>query len=170
MFRIVRMTEEYARRYVAYRYAPPYGFYNIPEEHREEALTEVLRPEAGREWFAVLDGADAMIGFYEFTRAGGGLELGLGLAPERTGRGTGRAFVERTVAFARGRYPDCDEIFLRVAEFNLRAIRTYAGAGFFECGREQAVGYGGPVTFIRMRPDAQLFFVTLRRAAKSVRH
>lgn len=151
---VVPMSKEQAEQYVSYTYAPPYAFYNIPEDYRREALESVLSPASGNEMFAVLDDAGNMIGFYEYTHhvTKNEIELGLGLAPEQTGRGRGRAFVAGSLAFAKAHFPSFNGTYvLRVAEFNLRARRVYEALGFVPYDRQYTTCYGAPVTFLCMR-------------------
>ena len=45
--RICPMEEEQMRQYLAWRYAPPYDFYNIPAEHWEEELQKMREGHTG---------------------------------------------------------------------------------------------------------------------------
>lgn len=154
---VVPITRKWAEQYVSYAYAPPYTFYNIPEEYRAEEVEELISPASAAETFAVLEDG-LMIGFYMYTHdpVNDTVELGLGLAPEKTGQGRGTAFVRESLAFYRGQHPDFRGTFtLRVADFNLRARSVYENCGFRVYDRQYAVSYGTtPVTFLCMRLEA----------------
>ena len=65
-----------------WRYEPPYDFYNGDEE-------PVLNPER---FFEARDEEGDLVGFYYFEWKDDALEYGLGLRPDRTGRGQGLDF------------------------------------------------------------------------------
>ena len=123
----------------AWRYAPPYDFYDGDQE-------EPLDPER---YFAVRDDGE-LIGFYYYERVGGALDYGLGLRPDRTGRGRGLDFFRGGLEFARERYRP-SLIRLHVAAFNERAIKVYERAGFREVGRHmRTFQRWGEVEFVTM--------------------
>jgi [ribosomal protein S18]-alanine N-acetyltransferase len=124
----------------AWRYDPPYDFYN------SDGL-----PVKNPEWFfAARDDDGALIGFYFFELVGDALFYGFGLRPDLTGRGLGEQFVLAGLEFARPIYGR-RRVVLDVAAFNARAIRLYQRIGFDETGRhtEMFDGYGA-VEFIDM--------------------
>jgi len=124
----------------AWRYDPPYDFYN------GDGLP-VKNPEF---FFAVRDDEGALIGFYFFGPCGDALFYGLGLRPDLTGRGLGEQFMLAGLTFARPIYGH-RRVVLDVAAFNERAIRLYRRVGFTETGRhtETFDGYGA-VEFVDM--------------------
>lgn len=153
MEKIVPITEDYAREYLSWEYEEPYKVYTIPAEHRDEELKEIQANI--QNWFAVLDEQNNMIGFYEYRFPEGSMEIGLGLAPQYTGQGKGRSFVRQCLRFAKQQYPDYHgEIFLRVMDFNMRAIRVYERVGFQEFLWQKAVCFGEPITFVCMRKNS----------------
>jgi ribosomal-protein-alanine N-acetyltransferase len=129
------MTEDDARAVVAWRYEPPYDVYDVLPAHRDETARSFVDPSLGYH-AARLDGE--LVGFCCFgadARVPGGdyrddlLDVGLGLRPDRTGRGIGLEFVRSVLAFAEAtRAPSGCR--LTVAGFNQRAIRVYERAGF----------------------------------------
>ena len=124
----------------AWRYDPPYDFYD------GDGLP-VKNPEL---FFAVRDDDGALVGFYFFAPCDDGLFYGLGLRPDLTGRGLGQHFVLAGLEFSRRSYGR-RRVVLDVAAFNERAIRLYRRLGFTETGRhtETFSGYGA-VEFIDM--------------------
>lgn len=132
------MTENEARAINAWRYEPPYAFYN-PDP---EALDDILAQMLDGTYYAVMDAQDAMIGFVAFgatAQIPGGhthgvyrdqaLDIGLGMRPDLTGRGFGLEFLRVCIDFARERYAP-PMLRLSVATFNQRAITVYERAGF----------------------------------------
>jgi len=125
----------------AWRYQPPYNFYDTAAD--PSSLVEVLD---ARRWghiffsvFSVLtsfspssseSGDEELAGFLELTaRPGEVIEIGLGLRPNLTGHGLGLSFVEACLDFARQRSRP-QAFALDVATFNQRARSVYEKAGF----------------------------------------
>lgn len=135
------LTEEEAKEIVQWVYPEPYSFYNF--EDSEEVMQEFLDGT----YFSARDEAHQLIGFFCFGknaqipvgRAAGIYEgegvwdIGLGMKPELTGRGLGRAFLQKGIDFAMQRFAP-RQLRLSVAAFNKRAIKLYASAGFREVG------------------------------------
>jgi RimJ/RimL family protein N-acetyltransferase len=124
----------------AWRYEPPYDFYD------SDGLP-VKNPEF---FFAARDDDRTLIGFYFLEPRDGALFYGFGMRPDLTGRGLGEQFVLAGLEFARVLY-GAHRVVLDVAAFNERAIRLYRRLGFDETGRhvETFDGYG-VVEFIDM--------------------
>jgi RimJ/RimL family protein N-acetyltransferase len=128
----------------AWRYERPYDFYDGDAE-------PVANPER---FFAARDEDGAFIGFYYFEARGDVLDYGLGLRPDLTGRGFGRAFFDAGLEFGRARYRP-SRIVLSVAAFNRRAITVYERAGFRETGRHvRSFDRWGDVDFVDMEERA----------------
>jgi ribosomal-protein-alanine N-acetyltransferase len=96
------MSQRQARTVAAWRYDPPYDFYDAVAD--PEDLAELLDPvqRAGRD-FAVRDDSGNLVGFFMFKRQRDTVEVGLGLRPDLTGRGRGLSFLLAGLEFARGR-------------------------------------------------------------------
>src|SRR5260370_40938601 len=120
------MDRRAADAIVSWRYEPPYDFYDLADiDDLDEFLAE-------SRWGVSLFGAYAdgeLVGYIDLNRDGDGVEIGLGLRPDMTGRGHGLAFVEAILDFARERFA-LQRFRLKVARFNERAIRVYERAGF----------------------------------------
>jgi RimJ/RimL family protein N-acetyltransferase len=112
-------TEETFEEIVAWRYPPPYDFY-------DGDVDPVTNPER---FFEARDTDGRIVGFYYFEQRGDEVEYGLGLRPDLTGRGRGLRFVLAGLAFANEHYQP-GRVVLHVAEFNQRALRVYERAGF----------------------------------------
>ncbi|MFD1393669.1 GNAT family N-acetyltransferase [Lacticaseibacillus jixianensis] len=151
MTEIRYMNRPEAKAYLEWTYAAPYEFYNIPAAEHAAEMDEIFA-EDGDDYYSALDG-DALIGMYEYSFPEGVMEIGLGLAPEYTGAGRGRGFVQDGIAFGRQRYHYAGPITLEVAAFNARARHLYEALGFKEMGTREADAYGTPVTFVKMQLD-----------------
>ena len=127
-FSVVVMSDEQARAIAEWKYEGVYAFYDM--DAFPEDLDELLDPSKrdGR-YHAVLDDEGSLVGFFEFTSEDATIELGLGLRPDLTGRGLGLSFVSACLQFAREQYAP-KTLRLKVAAFNMRAIRVYERAGF----------------------------------------
>jgi [ribosomal protein S18]-alanine N-acetyltransferase len=123
----------------AYRYDPPYDFYNGEDD-------PVQNPER---FYAVRDGGE-LVGFYYFDARDDAVEYGLGLRPDLTGRGLGPEFFARGLEFGIARF-GTSKIVLNVAAFNERAIRVYERAGFVRTGQHvRRFDRWGEVAFVEM--------------------
>lgn len=131
-----KMTRDLAVTILNWVYDSPYDFYNntVNEESIEELVNEGYR--------AVVDHAGSLIGFY-CTGASAqvpagreigvysetAIDIGIGLAPEITGKGNGFlyfSFVLKDLESSRQNQP----LRLTVASFNIRAIKLYEKIGF----------------------------------------
>ena len=117
--RIAEASEETHEELAAWRYPPPYDFY-------DGDVDPILNPER---YFGVWDEEGELVGFYYFEPKPPDLDYGLGLRPDLTGQGLGLEFFLAGLAFGRERYRPT-RVFLHVAAFNERARRVYERAGF----------------------------------------
>ncbi|UTT43172.1 GNAT family N-acetyltransferase [Exiguobacterium aurantiacum] len=122
------MTRQDARAIQAWAYESPYDFYN--QDASVEGLDELMAYQA------VHDGA--LIGFYCLGRYAqvpndtyiyddAYIDIGIGMHPDRTGRGHGRTFVRLVMREAAR---EGKPLRLTVAAFNQRAIHLYEQLGF----------------------------------------
>ncbi len=120
--------DEEAREVSAWRYEPPYDFYDWTSD--PDDLEELLDPERRKDaYFSAFDGRGALVGFFQFEVEGETVDVGLGMRPDHTGAGLGLDYLLAGLEFARGRYSPA-RFTLSVATFNARAIRVYERAGF----------------------------------------
>ena len=148
------MTEPDARAIVAWRYPEPYAFYNwstFPDD-----VEELLDPTGwGTVFFVARDPKKGLVGYFDFHTidrpAADSLGVGLGMRPDLTGQGRGRAFVESGLRFATERFRP-QRFVLRVATFNERAIRVYEALGFRRLGVEPGPMLG--IEFLSMERSA----------------
>ena len=137
---IAALTMEHAEDICTWRYAAPYGTYNMVGADPDE----LLQPEAG--FHAVLSG-DHLIGFRSFGPDGqvpgwdydhSALDTGGGLRPELTDQGLGRAVISAGLDYGRSRFAPA-AFRVTVAAFNARAMRTVESLGFERVGAFKAI-------------------------------
>ena len=122
------MSQAEAHAIAAWRYEPPYDFYDATSDPGD--LAELLDPQRrGGAYFSAFGEGGTLVGFFQFERKGRCVEVGLGLRPELTGKGLGLGYMLAGLEFSRRRF-DPEGFRLSVAAFNERAIRVYERAGF----------------------------------------
>ena len=138
--RIEPASDEVYEQLRAWRYPPPYDFY-------DGNIDPPLNPER---YFAALDPNGQLVGFYYFEQKEPDLDFGLGLRPDLVGHGLGLEFFLAGLAYARERYRP-RRVYLHVAEFNERARRVYERAGFEVVSRHvRSFERFGKVPFLTM--------------------
>jgi [ribosomal protein S18]-alanine N-acetyltransferase len=140
------ISERDALAILGWRYAPPYDVYNHDPAEAEADLAVLLDPANG--YYAITDEHDEPLGFCCFgpdARVPGGdyaddgsLDMGAGMRPDLTGRGTGGGFIATIVAFGQERYRPA-AFRATVAAFNQRSIRACERAGFRQTARFRGV-------------------------------
>jgi ribosomal-protein-alanine N-acetyltransferase len=143
------MNEQSAQTIAKWHYKPPYDFYNMDQD--PEDLAELLNPHNwDGSYYIVVNEHDTLIGFFIFiTRPGNSLEIGLGLHPDLTGQGFGLNFLLAGLAFAREQFAP-QQLSLKVATFNKRAIKLYIHAGFQAQETYLQSTNGGTFEFLQM--------------------
>ena len=148
---IRQMGDEDARQIAAWRYDPPYSFYDADADAGDLALLLSAESREGRNFSAFA--GDELIGFFEFKLDGEDVIIGLGLRPDLTGRGRGLSFMEAGLAFGREQFAP-SRFRLSVATFNERAIRVYERAGFRPLRTYDHETNGGVHPFLEMVTEA----------------
>ena len=143
-FRVEPATVTLFSERAAWRYPPPYDFYN----------DDGVPPNNPERFYSVLSEDGTLAGFYYFEHRGDAIFYGLGLRPDLTGQGLGATFVSVGLEFAQARFGR-RRFVLDVAEFNERATRVYESVGFRRTGIRLRFFEGwGDVPFLDMeRPD-----------------
>jgi ribosomal-protein-alanine N-acetyltransferase len=147
-FAFQAMDEGCARAIASWHYEGIYAFYDMERDVQD--LGELLDQRSWNDhYYAVTDEQGDLIGFFCFEREKDVVLIGLGLRPDLTGRGSGRAFFEAGLLFATEKYrPATFE--LSVATFNQRAISVYRKAGFEDAEVFVNETNGGQYEFLRM--------------------
>lgn len=108
-----------------------YSFYDMTAdlEDYEEIVTPQLRKN---NYYQVLSLDNKLIGFFmleSIATAPNVFEIGLGLAPNLTGKGLGEKFLKIIIEYTTKNFP-VNKLILDVAEFNIRAQTVYRRCGF----------------------------------------
>jgi [ribosomal protein S18]-alanine N-acetyltransferase len=147
------LTQAQAEEIVGWHYPEPFSFYDWAED--PDGLAELLDPALrGDAYFGVEDSSGELIGYFSFKpEPAGAIHIGLGLRPERTGRGLGGAFLQAGLDYARSRFEPASFV-LWVATFNKRAITVYERAGFARVRIFMHTTNGGEWEFVEMTRPA----------------
>ncbi len=120
---------------VAWRYDPPYDFYNWSSDADDEIaamldpvnhVVTIREADLGLVAFCSF-GADGQVPGGDYSAEA--LDLGLGMRPDLTGRGLGNAFVAAVIAEAEV-HEMPKRLRVTIAEFNHRARHVWERAGF----------------------------------------
>jgi [ribosomal protein S18]-alanine N-acetyltransferase len=134
-FEIRPLTEADALEVIGWRYDGPYAAYDPPPG----ALQSLTDPS--NRFFAVDGDTCRLVGFCCLgahakipgcgcdTDEPGVIDVGVGLRPDMTGRGLGRAFVAAIVHFAAERFTPT-RLRAAIVESNRRSIRVFEASGF----------------------------------------
>ncbi|MFE2165979.1 GNAT family N-acetyltransferase [Streptomyces sp. NPDC059447] len=113
-----------------------------PEEHDEQGLGRGSGVDADGRTYVALDG-ERVCGFVAAGYAAWNRRLtieDIEVAPDRRGRGIGRALMECAEEFARER--GAEHLWLEVSSVNAPAVHAYRRMGFVLCGLDTTL-YGG---------------------------
>jgi RimJ/RimL family protein N-acetyltransferase len=151
------MREDLAHAITHWRYEPPYTMYDLQPGDEDMLMDPSLQ------YHAVLDDDTVLAGFACFgedAQVHGGvygpdaLDIGFSMAPERTGRGDGVAFVATVCRYARKEL-GADSLRLSVATFNRRAITVYRRLGFRTAQWFIGTTRHGALSFVAMTRASQ---------------
>lgn len=114
-----------------WRYEPPYDTYNVPDDGSP--------PSAEEGYLAIVDERDRLVAFlvvgaegrvYGQSEEEGVVDIGVGMRPDLTGCGHGRALAAAVAAHL-GSYP---RLRIAVLDWNRRSQALARGVGFRETG------------------------------------
>lgn len=132
-FHFEPMNATYAKQLTKWHYEPPYQMYNSTSD--EALIGSFVDPQNA--YYSILDNGElvAFCCFGKEAQVPGGdyekdaLDIGLGVRPDRTGRGKGQMYIADVLNFARSTFnPTLFRI--TVAAFNERAFKAWKKAGF----------------------------------------
>jgi ribosomal-protein-alanine N-acetyltransferase len=141
VWRFRELTPADAAAIIRWRYGGEFAFYDTaadPEfaaEFADPSLWRLRDLEAERD--VLLAGEDrtgTLAGFFSFRGSPDLCVIGLGLAPDLTGRSLGEGYVRAGLDFARRRW-GVSRFRLEVVAFNRRAISIYTRLGFTPVSR-----------------------------------
>jgi ribosomal protein S18 acetylase RimI-like enzyme len=145
------LTEEDARQICTWRYDGEYSVYNYPEweiivEQNWGLAQDLIRE---KEFFAVVNEKNELIGHFRLKEQEDFIYLGVGLTPELCGLGNGSTVMELVKNVSKERYPD-KLLALEVRAFNHRAMKCYQKAGFRWIDIYELIIPSGRDIFVRM--------------------
>ncbi|WP_232243069.1 GNAT family N-acetyltransferase [Paenibacillus sp. GSMTC-2017] len=154
------MTKKYATIICSWKYDHPYSMYSM--DSSDESIQELMEET----YYYALDKENVLIGYIcigNTARVPGGyvadiytnneqIDIGLGLSPDRTGRGNGLAFLTHAIRFLDTNLK-IRHLQLVVAAFNERAIKVY-----------ERVGFRKNVYFMSKVDDQEIQFVSMNLA------
>lgn len=126
---VMSLTQANAEQIVQWHYPAEYAFYNTDAD--PDDCAELLSPSRRGDRFYQVIEDERLLGYFctEETSQAGVVEIGLGLAPDWTGKGYGVSFVQLLVAHViEVEHPR--KLLMNVAQFNQRAQKVYQRAGF----------------------------------------
>src|SRR5258708_36288453 len=96
---LVELTEDAARTIVGWRYTEPYDFYDLDKNAQDlaefkSASSWAIGELGQRDTIVAVRRHDQLCGFFSFAGGPDLCTIGLGLAPELTGRSLGGGFVQ----------------------------------------------------------------------------
>lgn len=145
------LTEKEAKLICTWRYDGEYFVYNYPDweivVEQNWGITKAIIRD--KEFFAVVNEEDELIGHFRLKEHEDYIYLGVGLAPKLCGLGFGDAVMQLIKQESRERYPD-KPIALEVRSFNRRAIKCYTKAGFQWVDAYEMFTSSGKDVFVRM--------------------
>ena len=149
------MSQAHAHAMLSWRYAAPYDLYNPDPDHLEQDAQGLLDPEYN--YYAMTDERGEFVAYCCFgpdARVPGGdyeaaaLDVGMGLRPDLTGRGSGITYLSAVLDFGRRAFGPV-AFRATIAEFNKRALHLCEAAGF------------RPVQTFRRERDGRAFVVLM---------
>jgi RimJ/RimL family protein N-acetyltransferase len=135
-WRFATLDKAAASEICGWRYPEPFAQYDIGEG----AIRTLLDPRNA--YFAARDAQGALVGFCCFgpdAQVPGGtyddsaLDVGLGLRPDLSGKGAGRAFTRAVLAFGCDRFAP-QSFRVTIASWNTRSLRVHEQLGFRRMG------------------------------------
>lgn len=124
-FKIVPLNDDIVKEICSWKYESPYDIYNLGDS---EYLLD--RSTWGTEQFALVDNND-VIAQLACQMQDEDMWVGWSLRPELCGKGYGSYFVDRCInELVRLKKYDNKYIFLKVIDWNQRAIKSYEKIGF----------------------------------------
>ena len=121
------MSESAVKDICSWRYLPPYNVYNCEYDETSRSLLK----EENRKNYLCFWGNNTLNAYINIYSKNDMLFLGIGLSPEKCGKGLGKAYLLQGISEAKKRYPN-KKIWVQVRSWNQRAIKCYESCGFKE--------------------------------------
>ncbi|MFD1068009.1 GNAT family N-acetyltransferase [Oceanobacillus locisalsi] len=149
LYKFTMMTQEQAEDIAFnWHYDGDYSFYDMKAD--KEDLDEFLDSEQrGDSTFAVTK-ENELVAFISINEVADRMfEIGLGMRPNLTGKGSGLEFVKEALNFVELKHKP-KKIILSVATFNQRAIKVYRKVGFTDAETFMQNTNGSTLEFLKM--------------------
>ncbi|WP_204141327.1 GNAT family N-acetyltransferase [Halomicronema sp. CCY15110] len=125
----------HGREILNWRYSYPYDIYNFQGDI-EHGLANLLAPDNA--FFAILNLQGVLEGYCSFGADGqvpggdyraAGLDIGMGIRPDLTGKGNGKFYAQAVVDYEIEHFQS-EQLRVTIADFNQRAQRVWRKVGF----------------------------------------
>lgn len=156
IFYIKQMTEAEAKTVCSWHYEAPYSIYDFGtwEEAFKNQWTIAIKEIRDKEFFAVYNENEQMIGFFRYTKEDSGYgEVGLGMNPVFCGRGLGTDFIQTIIQYCQQKFSR-NIPYMDVRGFNTRAIKCYKKVGFQIVDYYKKSKYGTEIEYVRMEKNS----------------
>jgi RimJ/RimL family protein N-acetyltransferase len=152
------ITKQDAEEIATWQYPPPYTIYSLTAE----VIPVLLDPS--NQYFSVKDD-DQLVGYCCYGPEGkvkGGqyegsegifLDIGVGMRPDRVGKGEGKKFVGAILDHGFRRYKT-QYFRVTIAEFNKRSLKAFQSLGFEESSRFKRAGDN--LTFVQLERETPM--------------
>ncbi|WP_214437566.1 GNAT family N-acetyltransferase [Atlanticothrix silvestris] len=136
LLNIHSLDEANAREIAGWHYDSPYDFYNLNSNEIEQSVQYFL--DLQNNFYGIFEEPRKFVGYCSFGKDGQvpggnystpGLDIGMGICPNLTGRGRGRCYVAAVLNFAQQMFAPAI-VRVTIAAFNQRALQVWYGVGF----------------------------------------
>ncbi|MGL5245493.1 MAG: GNAT family N-acetyltransferase [Sarcina sp.] len=150
-FKVVKLTEYYAKEICKWKYDGEYFVYNYPpwNEMLKNKWAITIDEKREKEFIALIDDYKFLCGYIRLVNEEDYIIVGLGLKPSLCGQGIGSSFIKVVKDVCMNLYP-MKKIVLEVRLFNKRAIKCYEKANFQVIGVFEKNIRGEKVKLVRM--------------------
>lgn len=131
MVKRVQMSKNLAKEITSWKYEDECGIYNLPSWEQMKINNYALCDDTLRKelYNAYLNSNDELIGFTRIDNFPTDIVIGIGVKPNKCGKGIGEEILKMTIDMCKMKYGD-KPIKLQVATWNQRAINCYRNVGF----------------------------------------
>ena len=144
-YNITSMNEQIAYAISKWNYEGKYAIYNTESfEEMKKKKASLVNEEKFKNYMCFFDKySEELIGYINIIKKeNNDIFIGIGLAPNKCGRGLGNEMLKCGIKEAKERYPGAP-IILQVRSWNERAIKCYIKAGFKITRKENIKDYKG---------------------------
>ncbi len=157
------MNPEAAKQICSWQYEPPYSVYNyITYEEAVKKQAAITQPENADNYLCFWNN-EKLVAYTSIIPKEEKVYIGIGIAPQFCGQGSGNYYLNKTVIEAQKRHPS-NEIWVQVRSWNKRAIKCYRKSGFVENHREIIHDrFNEKTEFVFMRYNKMMSFSYLNK-------